>query len=548
MTAQNAYNVEDAEKKFYDLLEKLDARVTLVERALGQAAPGTLTGSRPRETKAIPATDSRRSGLELKIGEYALAWFGSVILLLGIAFLMTYTHALGYRLAAGCLGFAASLTFYSGARAWSRSIPYLSNLMVSASVITLFYSTVRLHYFTAEPLVTNVAVAFPALLGVVAFAIYLAVRRKSEPGAILGIVLGMITCLLSPSPYAGLALLAVIALVASFLAVQRDWWAVVILTSLLVYCGHLLWLMNNPLIGGRRQTIAADEYSLIFLFLCAVIFVWPALAREYSSEEGPLALVLFNCAGFSFILGMAVFALYAPKRGPAFLAAGGFFVACSIAQWLKTRKQLAPAIYACSGYLALSIGISGFAEPPALFLWLALQSLLVVCMALWFRSKIIVVANSIIFLGILASYVGGFPSSNWVNFSFALVAHASARIMNWQKERLTLRTEMLRNVYLLIGFVFVLYGLAHALPAHYVTLSWIGAAASYFLVSILLDNHKYRWLAVTSVLVTIVYLLAVDLPQLDAKYRVPAFLAVGIITLVISMYCTRFRQVHGAKQ
>jgi len=141
------------------------------------------------------------------------------------------------------------------------------------------------------------------------------------------------------------------------------------------------------------------------------------------------------------------------------------------------------------------------------------------------------------------TYVTGFPSSDWANFSFALVGHASARIMNWQKKRLTLQTEMLRNVYLLIGFVFVLYTLYHAVPANYVTLSWMGAAVTYFLVSLILKNIKYRWLAIASALVTISFLFLVDLARLDPKYRVPAFLFVGVMTLVISLYYTKFRQL-----
>jgi hypothetical protein len=543
MTQQNIESLEH--KTLLDLLQKLDERVSRIELRLG-AEPGAI------ETKAPAAATSRveetaSPGLEGKIGEVGLAWFGSVILLLGVAFLMTYTHNLGYRLFAGLSGFAAALGFYLASRAWIHTLPYLSNLMVGGSIVTLFYTTLRLHYYTAEPLIGDARLAFTALLLVAAFPVYFALKRKTEAAAVLAVLLGLIASLLSSDPHTGLALLVLISFVASFLAVTRAWWSVVCITSVLVYFCHIAWLLNNPLAGGEMRATTVDQYSLIYLFLCAAAFFWPALIRGRSSEEGSTALIFVNCAGLSFTLSMAVFALYRAHIGPPFLAASGFLLACSILQWSKTRKQLAPAIYACTGYLTMSIGIYGYAGVPTLFLWLALQSLVVVCMALWFRSKILVVANSVIFLGILLSYVGGFPSSNWVNFSFALVGHASARIMNWQKERLTLKTEILRNVYLVIGFTFVLYGLAHALPAHYVTLSWIAAAATYFLLSILLDNYKYRWLAVASVLVTIVYLLVVDLPQLEVKYRVPAFLAVGIITLVISIYYNRFRQLPGRK-
>ena len=549
MTHEILKNLED--KNLVEFLQRLDQRISRLETHLGLAAAAAVSPPSSQVPKVAPPPPARvreyddSAGLERNIGEFGLAWFGSAILLLGVAFLMTYTYGLGYRTLASILGYLSALGCYFASRMWKDSATHLSRIMASGSVILLYYATLRLHYFSSEPLVRNAVLAFSALLLVVAFQFYLAIKRNSQTLAILAVLLALISGHVSDSTQIGLSLLVIVCAVAVQLALMRSWWPILILTVILAYASHLLWLLNNAVVGHPLGAISADRYSPVYLFLCAILFFWSVFATDRSSEPGPMAVVFLNSAGLSVLISLVVFALYQKSYAQVYLAVAGFFMVGSMLQWLKAHQQLIPAIYACFGYLALSVAIYGYAGIPAVFLWLSLQSLLVVSMALWFRSKILVVANALIFLFILATYVTGFPSSDWVNFSFALVGHASARIMNWQKKRLTLHTEMLRDVYLIIGFVFVLYTLYHAVPANYVTLSWMGVAVTYFLVSLLLKNIKYRWLAVASALVTISFLFLVDLARLDPKYRVPAFLFVGVMTLVISLYYTKFRQLMG---
>ncbi len=535
-------------KNLVEFLQRLDQRISRIETHLGLAR--TEASSLPvQPTAAAPPAPAKvagfgdSAGLERNIGEFGLAWVGSAILLLGIAFLMTYTYGLGYRGLATALGYLSAAGCYFASRLWKNSATHLSRIMASGSVILLYYATLRLHYFSNDPLVRNAVLAFSALLLVVAHQFFIAIRRNSQVLAVLAVLLALISGHVSDSARIGLSLLVVVCAVVVRLAMTRRWWPLLLFTVLLTYASHLLWLLNNPLMGNPLGAISADRYSLVYLFLCALIFFWSAFDTDRPTEPGTLTVVFLNSAGLSTLLTLAVFALYEKSYAQACLTVAAFFLACSILQWLKSHQPLVPAIYACFGYLGLSVAMYGYSGIPAVFLWLSLQSLLVVSMALWFRSKVLVVVNALIFLCILATYVTGFPSSDWVNFSFALVGHASARIMNWQKKRLTLQTEMLRNVYLVIGFVFVLYTLYHVVPANYVTLSWMAVAITYFLVSLLLKNIKYRWLAIASALVTISFLFLVDLARLDPKYRVPAFLFVGIMTLVISLYYTKFRQL-----
>ncbi len=130
-----------------------------------------------------------------------------------------------------------------------------------------------------------------------------------------------------------------------------------------------------------------------------------------------------------------------------------------------------------------------------------------------------------------------------VNFSFAITALVSARIINWKKERLQIKTDMMRNLYLIIGFVMVLFSLLHAVPKQFITLSWTLAALCYFLAGYLLRNVKYRYLSLATILSTVVYFFIIDLARIEIIYRVMALLFLAVISIGISIiYTTRIKK------
>jgi uncharacterized membrane protein len=65
--------------------------------------------------------------------------------------------------------------------------------------------------------------------------------------------------------------------------------------------------------------------------------------------------------------------------------------------------------------------------------------------------------------------------------------------------------------------------------------------SSVFLLSYLLRSIKYRWMAISAMLITVIYLFAVDLARLDSRFRAAAFLVVGFAALVVSLYYHKTR-------
>jgi hypothetical protein len=221
------------------------------------------------------------------------------------------------------------------------------------------------------------------------------------------------------------------------------------------------------------------------------------------------------------------------------------FVICFAYSVLLKRKsewKYTPAFYALYGFVSLSTAVYGIFGFPLVYFILSIQSLLVVSMAIWFRSKIIVLMNFFLFVFLIVAYFLAFNTIHLVNFSFAVIAIVTARIINLQSHRLEIKTDLLRNVYLGIGFLIMLFALYKAVPMQFVTLSWTLAALMYFLLSILLKNIKYRWLAIFTMIATAIYLFIVDLAHVGIIYRIAAFMFLAVISIAISVYYSNHKK------
>jgi hypothetical protein len=133
-----------------------------------------------------------------------------------------------------------------------------------------------------------------------------------------------------------------------------------------------------------------------------------------------------------------------------------------------------------------------------------------------------------------------------VSLGFGVVALFSARIMNWQKHRLELKTELMRNSYLATAFFILPYTLYHLVPGGYVILAWVSISIVYYIASLLLKNNKYRWMAVLTILLTVVYIFIIGIINLEGVLRITSFLVLGIILILLSLIYTRIKSKHAS--
>jgi membrane protein implicated in regulation of membrane protease activity len=532
---ENESNIEKLLNK-YDSLEK---RISLIEARLGAAE---IPAHKPQEQdQEFDISFGSSSDIEVRIGSQGLAWLGNIVMVFGIMFLMTYAQNLGYSLLPSILGYLLAGGIFLVAYKIRKSLSHMDFMLNVSGYILAFYVTLRLHFFTPDPVINQFGIGLAMILIVIAGLLGLAIRKKSEFLVVLSIVFLIATALFSGVTHVTLALLVLTAATSVVLFLRKEWRHQLIFSLFLVYLSHLVWLMGNPILGNPLGVVDASQNNLVYLFAYAAIYAFVALApgKESIPERFYLSVVIWNAILFLVLVLMVVLAFYEENYAGIFTLITIICLVYSVILYNRGTREFIPALFACFGFMAMSVSVYGYTGLPNAHLLLALQSLLVMSMALWYRSKIIVVVNTMLYILILLIYMIAYPSVDSINIVFALVALASARILNWQKERLTLRTEVLRNLYLIAAFFMVLFSLKQAVPVQYVTLSWTLAAAFYLVMNIILNNIKYRWMAISTFIATAIYLFAVDLASLQVGYRVVAFLFLAAISITASVYYTK---------
>jgi hypothetical protein len=413
------------------------------------------------------------------------------------------------------------------------------------SQVLLFYLTLRLHFFSTTPILSDKPVAVSLLLFLIALQAYLSIREKSQGFAALFVIFALTTGIVCDAAQFILPLLTLAAAGSVYYYYRFKWRHLLIVTIIFSYISAFVWLLGNPLIGHPMKLIAEQNSGIVyFLGLGAVFSITLLFRNKDKSEDDFLSGVTFvNGLFYSLLLIFIVLGFFSKNYVVLF---SGLTICCltySIVLHSRFDWNFASAFYALYGFMAMSIAFHGILGFPRVYLLLAVQSLVVVSMALWFRNRLIAIMNSILLLIILITYLISSKSINDVNYSFALISLVSARIINWKRSRLHIETDLMRNLYLVEGFIMVLYALFHAIPKQFITLSWTIAALLYFLLSFVLKNVKYRYMALGTMICSAFYLFLVDLAHIEIIYRVLALLFLAAISIGISIYYTnRFKK------
>jgi len=477
--------------------------------------------------------------LESSIGEYGLAWLGNIVLFFGITFFVQYLQVSGFNIISPVFGFAAVAGIFFLAFYLRNSNPYMAKIFNLNGYLLVFYVTLKLHFFTANPILSNKPVGLLLLLIVTGVLMFLSIRRKNTVLTGLSLIMISFTALVSDSTHVTLTLVTLVSIFSIGLLYKFGWIRLVFLSIFLVYFTILLWMLGNPLMGHQIQAITDHQYSFIYLFFIAAIFSLIALMskkEELYSDNSIIGSIIFNGLGFTFLIALFILSFFKENYVLLTGAIALYCIVYSIILQLRSNWRITAALYALFGFVTLSVTIYGLYNFPRAYFLLAIQSLLVVSMAIWFRSKFIVIMNSLLFIVLLMVYLSTSAPGNGMNISFTIVAVATARILNWKKERLTIRTEFIRNFYLIIAFLMVLFTLYHLVPNQYITLSWTVAAILYFVFSIILKNVKYRYMALATMIAAALFLFIVDLARIGLVYRVIALLFLAIISIGLSFY------------
>jgi hypothetical protein len=520
---------------------QLEKRIARIEKYLQL---DQIDSEKEEHQKLLPVRKKETADtLELRIGQFWFARTGIVVLALGIAFLLTLPFKEFPPIVPSLFGFLIVAGIFAISLIKHKSIDYLTPYFLGGSLVLLYFATLRLHFFGEQSVISDKFLELILLMVVVFLSLFVSVSKKSVYISHISLFLGYFSAILLGQDLSIFTIITLMAIVALILKHRYHWNSLFIFAIILSFFTHLNWFLNNPFQGHRMVLVNQPYSNLLFVILYIIIFTLGNLLRKKEQAEDGSTIIstfLLSFLGYGLYLLLTITTFNKYLFLSHFTASILFLIVAAIF-WLRQSSQYSTFFYAILGYSALSVSIIVQFKSPDFFLWLSLQSLLVISTAIWFRSKFIVMANFIIFLIIFLTFIYMSGESGWIGLNFGAVALLSARIMNWKRHRLDLKTEFMRNAYLTTSFFIIPYALYQIVPTSLVSLSWIITALIYYALSIILKNNKYRWMALLTLLLTILYLFIIGMIKLEAGYRIVSFIFLGLVLLIVSILYARFR-------
>jgi uncharacterized membrane protein len=526
------------------VLRNLESRILQIESHLGIHQE---VANLPTAKSGARVTEQSEDDLETQVGENWFAKVGIVVLALGVMFLLTFPYQNLPSYAPSVIGYVLVGGIFALSRYWKDSFQQVSRYLLGGGLLLFYFTTLRLSHFGPIPAISDTTLELTLLLCVVTLNLAISVIHRSPYLVGLSLVLGFFTALVEePAQIVFLVILST-AMVATAISVRYGWSWILILGIVLSLVTHFLWSINNPVFGNSVQQLTTPSLNLLFVLLYTLVCGVGALFASKPNVEETISVVSTVLNGFGCYVLLTFLTLTAFRSSFAVwhLFASALFLAYSVVYWIKVKSKYSTFVYAMLGYVALSAAIVDTFVSPDVFVWLCWQSILVLSTAVWFRSRFIVVANFLIYLMVFAAYLSLAGKVGTISVSFGIVALVSARILNWRKNVLELKTEMMRNAYLACALIVLPYALYHMVPARYVSISWLGLALFYYISSrILNNNRKYRWMALLTTLLTVLYVFTVELVGLDPTLRIVSFLVLGVALLTVSMIYSRKRRLN----
>ena len=384
-------------------INRIENRLTEIETALNLRWEKSGT----EETIELPRkTGEEDDSLELAIGEFWFARIGILAFLLGMFFLITQPLDNYPPLLPVAVGYVLSLALIIIPEVWLKSFKYISGFLVGGGAALLYLTTLRLHFFGAEPIITSRFFVVILLLVVGAITIGIAFKRQSVYLTALAELFFIMTALVTEIPLLVFVMLTLISISVVQLSLRSNSPNLMVFGIIFTYLAHSLWFVNNPLLGHNLEITTGFQYNLIFLLAYLLIYGVGSLMliKDKKQELDELFITIINTSlGYGLFLLISILSGI-KNLGIVHLSAFVVLMVIAILFWTKEKSRFGSFVYAMFAYAALSTAIIASYNEPAFFILLCWQSIVVISSALWFRSKFIIVANIFIFGGILLSY------------------------------------------------------------------------------------------------------------------------------------------------
>jgi len=531
-------------KNIEERLQKIEQRILSLEKKFSADFEESNVEQEESTTDTYETIEEREERYESIVGQSWMALIGTIVIVTGLCFFLSLSYESLSPIAPALIGFFLSGVIFGFSVMIRKSYSIISQYMLGGVIFLLYFSTVRLHFF-GEAAISSLEVEIILLTVVVIINLLLSLRKKSIYLVSISLILGLITSLLSHNVFFLYVLLTAISVLSNYLKQNYNWNNIIYFFMPLTFITHLVWFILYASGPDFENTMPSVFINSFFVLIYSAIYFAGNIKRKEPFPE-TLSIGAFSFFNASFVILIIVVIVSITKienSSPNYFLTALFFMVFATINWEKEKSKYSTFIYAMSSYFALSFAIISLNIPNYL-VWLCWQSLLVLATAVWFKSKFVVVANFFIYAAVLAGYYITSASIDFFALSFGLVALLSARTLNWNKNRLELTTEQMRNVYLISAFIAIPYTLYFTMPENFVSISWIVVAVVYYSLSLVLNNKKYRWMSIYTFLLTLFYVAILGFTSTDTTYKIISFLALGLVLITISIVYTKRKVIN----
>src|SRR3990172_7230725 len=125
--------------RLIELWQQLEKRIARIEDYLeiGSPSPGKTESGKTvahKNTESIQAIGRKERSLEFKIGEYWLAQVGAFVLMLGVAFFVSYPFQAIPPLFVSLIGYLSVAGIFGLSKFWHKTYQYLSKILFGSSL------------------------------------------------------------------------------------------------------------------------------------------------------------------------------------------------------------------------------------------------------------------------------------------------------------------------------------------------------------------------------------------------------------------------------
>ena len=235
----------------------------------------------PIISKRKPETDEE---LEFRIGQYWFAKLGILVFLVGWLIANTLHFDDLNQIIPVAIGFITGLAVISTALFIKNRFPHISGWVLGSGFVIIYLAVMRMHFFSLSPLVMNIIPILVILYLVSIIIIAAGIKWRSPYLTSLGISAALLTGLIGDNPYLIFLTIALVSIISSNLKIKLNWDGLINFTIIAAFFVHLLWFINNPLLGKPLEIQTDVPLNLLFILIYQIIFSL-AFLNDKKTEE-----------------------------------------------------------------------------------------------------------------------------------------------------------------------------------------------------------------------------------------------------------------------